>query len=816
VITKAIIECLHTLLLYHPEVSCNEKFVEFGWPIICEKLFDEDQMVCHEAFEALRLLFEERETPGSSGKIDANSSHFRSLLEKTYTSVVLQLGPRYDTILEKFRSLPTNLQEPAISLVGHLSSVIILKDKTIACISSYSTTRQQDIVYNLIRELQPLLDIDNPAIVYQTGVVIIHLAKKLRNFIWFNPVITSFGILLSNFDASCTSLTLIHTLLSILPNLSTNQLIKTTLIVFKSAHQLDDVVDRIYILTKTLGFILSMSVKQGTTKYLSQFLSNSFFVRTFSGAWNSCGEEIILAAASCCNSLYETHHAEAIPAIIVLLQCLLPTICFWNLSPVVYTQCLSLINFLGSVHNEAIQPLMEYLALPESLNNIENSEKFSLILLVLVKHIKSANIFPQILKTLQTKFQFQEDNQVAANILSAHKEGHLGIDTNPPSLPGTGCMETILHVFSIIFTRGGIPDRKQIISMVALILERETNPCVISHCKLLIKRIEAHQKGANTFSPNFFISEALSRSESTEGLSYRLARLLAAQKNQIKTNITTDDNQLSWTQLAGTSSPIDIQIAHKLKPKFSTMDLFLRIRNHTDIPITNFKVLIGIQGSVECLSTLAAEVSKTFTVLGYRETTEWNLTFLLKRFEYPVIKVRTVFMNSVDSAKENHRVGYVNLVEFQNNPYPLRPSLLLRRVPHTCAEFMNEWNLLPVGFHFGAKAVKGTPISTLLDSFANLEGFHSLPPRLWDSDRYFQMSFVAISWFRDQISCAVTGEYDDTENTWIARFEFRGSSGESLSVFHSYAREWLKTCTNNLMFVLDDDAPEDIFKITRD
>lgn len=114
-----------------------------------------------------------------------------------------------------------------------------------------------------------------------------------------------------------------------------------------------------------------------------------------------------------------------------------------------------------------------------------------------------------------------------------------------------------------------------------------------------------------------------------------------------------------------------------------------------------------------------------------------------------------------------------------------------------------------------------------MDYFGSLEGFYAQASRIWD-DTYFQVcflflfcfilfisyffflffvnlqiSFSSISWFRDQVSFAVTGELDPVENVWIARFEFRASSTAVLTVFYHYVKEWLRESTKNDMQVLD-------------
>lgn len=126
-------------------------------------------------------------------------------------------------------------------------------------------------------------------------------------------------------------------------------------------------------------------------------------------------------------------------------------------------------------------------------------------------------------------------------------------------------METLLHVFLVIFVRGGAPERKQIIGIIATILEREENPCIISHCKLLVKRIEAHSKGQSTFSPNFFPSTAITPSQERRE-NYLLMSILARQGicNVPKKSFMDNSDNLTWTQIGGISSPVDVSVAHIL------------------------------------------------------------------------------------------------------------------------------------------------------------------------------------------------------------------------------------------------------------
>uniref|UniRef100_A0A7S4HQB2 Uncharacterized protein n=1 Tax=Vannella robusta TaxID=1487602 RepID=A0A7S4HQB2_9EUKA len=825
IITKTILECLHTLVLYHPLASCNEKLAEFAWPIICEKLFDDDHNVCYEAFECVKLLFLEKEQRGSSGKLEAaNTESFRSIIEKTYVSVAQLLAPRYDTLLEKFRSLPLYLQEPAIALLTRLSCIKAKSNSAITCVSVEPSTVQRDVVYNLVQEISPLLVCNDTAVVYQTGLSIIYLANKLNQYSWLPQVVSAFGTLLSYYVSSNVVLDLIRPLLSVLPNLSSNQIVNSASLVIKYTADLNDLADRIFVLSKVFSLVLSLSVKQGNIQYLKRLMESETVQSFLANDWNSYGEEIVLVATSCCNRLYENHYGAAVSTIMETQQQLAQCICLWDsLDSYVYTQVMNLIDMLGAQHNDDVQPLIGFYMQPERLNNIDDLEKLATILLVIVKHIKKPSELSSLMAVLQVKYQFQDTNQAASLAASAYKDGYLGNVAASPGLPRALCMEKMLHVLLVIYARAGASERKQVITMIAVILEREDNPCIISHCKLIIKRIEAHTKGNLTaFSPHFFPRSALpinTPESNTKSPKYALMSIIANQgysKAERKQKISSFSQYCdhTWTQIAGSSSPVDVQVAHTLQPELSSVDILLGIRNHTDIPLSNFKVVVSIKGSMECLTESPRQICKTIKLLDYRESVDWKISFLLNRFEHNVVNVRTIFMDVAESEK-GKSAARLGTIDFTNEPYPIRPSLLLYRVTHSCNDFLSEWNRFPVVFHVSAKAVKGVSLASLMDDFSNLIGFYPQPKRIWDEGQYFQISSSAISWFKDQISFVATGELDPSEGVWMARFEFRASSDPILSVFRSYVNEWLCESTHGRMFVLDDDAPEDIFNITK-
>ena len=124
--------------------------------------------------------------------------------------------------------------------------------------------------------------------------------------------------------------------------------------------------------------------------------------------------------------------------------------------------------------------------------------------------------------------------------------------------------------------------------MIAVILEREDNPCIISHCKLIIKRIEAHTKGNLTaFSPHFFPRSALpinTPESNTKSPKYALMSIIANQgysKAERKQKISSFSQYCdhTWTQIAGSSSPVDIQVAHTLQPELSSVVCSNRINS---------------------------------------------------------------------------------------------------------------------------------------------------------------------------------------------------------------------------------------------
>lgn len=208
-----------------------------------------------------------------------NTESFRSIIEKTYVSVAQLLAPRYDTLLEKFRSLPLYLQEPAIALLTRLSCIKAKSNSAITCVSVEPSTVQRretffyfdvfliccvgDVVYNLVQEISPLLVCNDTAVVYQTGLSIIYLANKLNQYSWLPQVVSvctytpitplyhhitnmlkAFGTLLSYYVSSNVVLDLIRPLLSVLPNLSSNQIVNSASLVIKYTADLNGKIRR--------------------------------------------------------------------------------------------------------------------------------------------------------------------------------------------------------------------------------------------------------------------------------------------------------------------------------------------------------------------------------------------------------------------------------------------------------------------------------------------------------------------------------------------------------------------------------------------
>ena len=141
---------------------------------------------------------------------------------------------------------------------------------------------------------------------------------------------------------------------------------------------------------------------------------------------------------------------------------------------------------------------------------------------------------------------------------------------------------------------------------------------------------------------------------------------------------------------------------------------------------------------MECLTESPRQICKTIKLLDYRESVDWKISFLLNRFEHNVVNVRTIFMDVAESEK-GKSAARLGTIDFTNEPYPIRPSLLLYRVTHSCNDFLSEWNRFPVVFHVSAKAVKGVSLASLMDDFSNLIGFYPQPKRIWDEGQYFQV-----------------------------------------------------------------------------
>ena len=138
-------------------------------------------------------------------------------------------------------------------------------------------------------------------------------------------------------------------------------------------------------------------------------------------------------------------------------------------------------------------------------------------------------------------------------------------------------MEILLFTLMVIYSRGTPAEKKEVFSLITFILERVENPCVISRCKLLVKRIEAHTKGKTCFSPNIFPLSTLPHPYIPPNADYILSKTLADSCfKKLQTTPVCNSEELSWIQVAASSSPIDIQIAHRLDAACSTVVCFFR------------------------------------------------------------------------------------------------------------------------------------------------------------------------------------------------------------------------------------------------
>ena len=233
--------------------------------------------------------------------------------------------------------------------------------------------------------------------------------------------------------------------------------------------------------------------------------------------------------------------------------------------------------------------------------------------------------------------------------------------------------------------------------LLTFVVQKASNPIAISRCKLVMKRMDGHLRAGIAVSRAFFPSAISVSSENDPRylMWIRLAEAGLSRFDQM-VPVTTNRDQLIWTQVAGISSPIDVQVAHVIQPQLSSLTLYIRVRNHTDIPISNFRVLVCQKGSLQCTTKPQGQISKFIRYLGFRETMEWQLSFEVSSLTDGSFHLRTMFLssdnNNEDALTETQRPSWSNLIEFSNLPYRVPPSNFLHPIPLSSEDFLGDWN----------------------------------------------------------------------------------------------------------------------------
>jgi len=493
------------------------------------------------------------------------------------------------------------------------------------------------------------------------------------------------------------------------------------------------------------------------------------------------------------------------------MECLLPCFSWSSLDTSALHRFLQLLDTLVTSHKDQFTPIFNRFSSIRNLEALPASTPSALIFFLACKHMPQHSFLAKALDVLRSKFFHYQDkseqNAINEAVATSQQQGYLGSDTDDHPIPPVECLEVLLSTLAFIFLSGNDADRNGVVKLLAFVAERVTNPLMLSRCKLMLKRMEGHKK--NKISRQFFPWMFSLPAPRTPDYQFWI-RMVAAGFSQLSENIEKLRLQeLAWTQIAGTSSPVDIQVTHLLDRALSRLILCIKIRNHTDITIRNFRVLLCSRGDLECVSDpQQQQISKFVTYLDFHETVEWQVAFNVGSFKDVSFSIRTMFLSPAteeDALAANvQRTSWINTAEFSNQPYSVAPGSFLLPVPFTASEFDVDWNHFSVGFHVGAKtSVKQTSLADLLQLLRTFPGFYASEARVWNEEQYFQLSLGAVSWFQDQICVAITGELDPEEEKWMARFEFRASSKKCLVVFRAYVAQWLRVHTKNLMTVLD-------------
>lgn len=830
VVAKAVIECFDTLLLHRPIAYSGENLAEFGWALICERTRDGDALVAHQAFVTISALFKEAARPIPSSRLTPASydREFVNLLQVSYKLVLKTLLPVYEELWVKFCALDQSLRSACVGTLIHLTCHV-MGGSTVISIEECLTSEYRVRVHQLVDELRALLQCNNLDLVFEAGKGLLYLAEKLVHPTWIHPVLAAYAGIMEQEMTSFALEELIKPIISVLPLLSASQQIFfATSAVLGKAHLLMGMEVRMYVLYRTFSFLLrtAMESDENVANY-QEFLKRP----PLAGLWvadqpHAFGEEAFAVVTECCRALYEQEQkTNKSPAALRIIQAtmerVLPCFSWSTLDSSSLHRFLQLLDTLLTAHKDQFTSIFTRFSTPKNLEALPPTTASALIFFLACKHTPQHAFLAKALEHLRTNFfQYREKNEqgvLDASVSTAQQKGYLGSDTDNCPVPPVECLEVLLSTLAFIFLSGNDADRNGVVKLLAYIVERVTNPLMVSRCKLMLKRMEGHKK--NKISRQFFPWMFSAPAPRTPDYHFWI-RMVAAGFSHLSENIEKLSlHDLSWTQIAGPSSPVDIQVAHLLDRSLSRLILCVKIRNHTDITIRNFRVLLCHRGGLECVSEpQQQQISKFVTYLDFHQTLEWQLAFHVPSFKDVNFSIRTMFLSPAteeDALTANvQRTSWINTAEFSNQSYSVAPGAFLLPVPFTRSEFDVDWNHFSVGFHVGAKTMRQASLPELLQLLRTFPGFYASEARAWGEEQYFQVFLGAVSWFHDQICVAITGELDPIERKWMARFEFRASSKKCLVVFRAHVAEWLRVHTKNLMIVLDDDAIDDTFNVT--
>jgi len=296
------------------------------------------------------------------------------------------------------------------------------------------------------------------------------------------------------------------------------------------------------------------------------------------------------------------------------------------------------------------------------------------------------------------------------------------------------------------------------------------------------------------------------------------------------------EDTMQFYRLSGNSysSPFIVQAAHFMSREKFQATLYLKITNVTQMPMTNIRVIVTLQGNLRWLDK-SSQVVKEFRCINSGETVEQDLDILVTAFgrnsvnvdvAYPYI---TTMMQNVPQPSPVSKKALpvpaaqvqVNELEWltmrcepyimqlndlllpANNPDEGQTDSDLRKAvtPCTLQDFLDLWNRYSASFRISfpvrlasSGAANQPPAYKIAQSIQHVMETRSPFSRIQSreySQSCFHMQFMALTWFDERLLLQWLGVSDTNANDCNCVVEFRSSSSSVLLALQTNFQSWL-------------------------